>query len=89
MKQWIVMALAVAVCACVLAGTESRAEACGCLSPPEPPPGGGEDISINQSAEQTMFEVEEGPVTAQVLIHFAGKPRYQSLDSHPRVPLDF
>ncbi len=68
------MAVAAAVCACVLAATESRAEACGCLSPPQPPPGGGEDISINQSAEQIIFEVEEGFVTAHVLIQFAGKP---------------
>ena len=48
-----------------------RAEACGCLSPPAVTVG---DYAVNQRAEQIIFEVEPGWVTAHVLIKYAGAP---------------
>lgn len=48
-----------------------RAEACGCLSPPAVTAG---DYAVNQRAEQIIFEVEPGWVTAHVLIKYAGAP---------------
>ena len=48
-----------------------QAEACGCLSPPAAEAG---DFAVNQQSEQIIFEVEDGVVTAHVLIKFAGKP---------------
>ncbi len=48
------------------------AEACGCLSPPAPV--GDEEFAVNQQAEQIIFEVEPGFVTAHVLIQYAGAP---------------
>jgi hypothetical protein len=47
------------------------AQACGCLSPPAVTEG---DYAVNQSAEQIIFEVEPGWVTAHVLIKYAGDP---------------
>ncbi len=71
MKRIFIAAAAVAVaCAGALLVPENDAEACGCVSPPEV----GDDIAINQSAEQIIFEVEEGLVTAHVLIRYTGKP---------------
>lgn len=49
------------------------AEACGCLSPPAPTVD-AEEFAINQRAEQIIFEVEEGFITAHVLIQYAGHP---------------
>ncbi len=66
----IALAALAAACACTLLVTENEVEACGCVSPPV----AGEDIAINQSAEQIIFEVEEGFVTAHVLIRYTGKP---------------
>lgn len=48
-----------------------EAEACGCLSPPAVTEG---DYAVNQRAEQIIFEVEPGWVTAHVLIKYAGAP---------------
>lgn len=48
-----------------------QAEACGCLSPPAVTEG---DYAVNQRAEQIIFEVEPGWVTAHVLIKYAGAP---------------
>lgn len=48
------------------------AAACGCLSPPAPV--GDEEFAVNQQAEQIIFEVEPGFVTAHVLIQYAGAP---------------
>ncbi len=59
-----------------LAGLLSHAEstqACGCFSPPIPQPG-AVDFAVNQQAEQIIFEVEDGFVTAHVLIKYAGDP---------------
>jgi MYXO-CTERM domain-containing protein len=47
------------------------ADACGCLSPPVVSSG---DYAVNQRAEQIIFEVEPGWVTAHVLIKYSGKP---------------
>lgn len=51
---------------------ERQAEACGCLSPPEPIDGA--DYAVNQQSEQIIFEVEDGHVTAHVSIRYAGRP---------------
>ncbi|HEY5922062.1 MAG TPA: DUF2330 domain-containing protein [Kofleriaceae bacterium] len=55
----------------VLVAQTPVAEACGCLSPPAVTEG---DYAVNQSAEQIIFEVEPGWVTAHVLIKYAGDP---------------
>src|SRR5215212_5236238 len=47
------------------------ARACGCLSPPAVSEG---EYAVNQRAEQIIFEVEPGWVTAHVLIKYAGAP---------------
>ena len=47
------------------------ADACGCLSPPAVTEG---EFAVNQRAEQIIFEVEPGWVTAHVLIKYAGDP---------------
>ena len=47
------------------------ARACGCLSPPEVTEG---EYGVNQQAEQIIFEVGDGTVTAHVLIRYAGEP---------------
>jgi len=47
------------------------AHACGCLSPPAVAEG---SFAVNQQAEQIIFEVEPGWVTAHVLIKYAGDP---------------
>lgn len=61
-----------------LAGAPSHASACGCLSPPVPPPPGAVDeqaYAVNQQSEQIIFEVPgDGTVTAHVLIRYAGEP---------------
>src|SRR5882724_11037358 len=50
---------------------DTPAHACGCLSPPSVTEG---DFTVNQAAEQIVFEVEPGWVTAHVLIKYAGDP---------------
>jgi MYXO-CTERM domain-containing protein len=52
---------------------ESRAEACGCLSPPAPSVD-DTDYAVNQQAEQIIFEVEPEHIVAHVLIRYQGKP---------------
>ncbi len=60
------------------------AEACGCLSPPAVPVG---DYAVNQRAEQIIFEVEPGWVTAHVLIKYAGAPeKFAWIIPVPEVP---
>ncbi len=49
------------------------AHACGCFSPPIPQPA-EVNFAVNQQAEQIIFEVDEGVVTAHVLIRYAGDP---------------
>ena len=55
----------------------ASAHACGCLSPPIPPPmPGAVDFAVNQQSEQIIFEVEpDGHVVAHVLIRYAGRSR--------------
>jgi hypothetical protein len=60
------------------------AEACGCLSPPAVTTG---EFAINQRAEQIIFEVEPGWVTAHVLIRYAGDPsQFAWIVPVPEVP---
>ncbi len=68
----------------VLAGDSPPAKACGCLSPPAVTEG---EYAVNQSAEQIIFEVEPGWVTAHVLIRYAGDPaQFAWLVPVPEVP---
>src|SRR5215213_9736795 len=60
------------------------ADACGCLSPPAVTEG---EYAVNQRAEQIIFEVEPGWVTAHVLIKFAGDPaKFAWIIPVPEVP---
>lgn len=65
--------IAAAMAAALLGYIEHTAEACGCLSPPIPVLD-DEAFAVNQQSEQIIFEVEEGFVTAHVLIRYAGSP---------------
>src|SRR5215207_7217552 len=65
------VALGSVVSLAVLLVDTPAAYACGCLSPPAVTEG---DYAVNQSAEQIIFEVEPGWVTAHVLIKYAGDP---------------
>jgi hypothetical protein len=59
------------------------ADACGCFSPPV----SESDYAVNQSAEQIIFEVEPGWVTAHVLIRYAGDPsQFAWIVPVPEVP---
>ncbi|RLB45455.1 MAG: hypothetical protein DRJ42_29900, partial [Deltaproteobacteria bacterium] len=57
-------------------GMADEAEACGCFHPPVPPPDGvtADEFAVAQQSEQIIFEVEDGFVTAHVLIRYQGKP---------------
>jgi len=66
-----VLALALAIAVAIFTVEAQVAEACGCLSPPAVTEG---DYAVNQRAEQIIFEVEPGWVTAHVLIKYAGAP---------------
>jgi len=73
-----------AVSSLVLAGDSPPAEACGCLSPPAVSEG---EYAVNQSAEQIIFEVEPGWVTAHVLIRYSGDPaQFAWIIPVPEVP---
>src|SRR5689334_3768323 len=81
--------LTVAAAALVQAGEPPAAEACGCLSPmtPNPDPLSGEEYAVNQRAEQIIFEVEPGWVTAHVLIKYAGAPeKFAWIIPVPEIP---
>jgi hypothetical protein len=65
------LGLAATIVSATLLTDIRRAEACGCLSPPAVTEG---DYAVNQRAEQIIFEVEPGWVTAHVLIKYAGAP---------------
>ncbi len=59
------------------------AAACGCLAPPIDE----ENFVVNQQAEQIIFEVEPGFITAHVLIQYAGDPaKFAWLVPVPTVP---
>ena len=64
--------LSVAAALLAFGAFEPTAEACGCLSPPIPDPVNDDSFAVNQQAEQIIFEVEPGFVTAHVLIRYAG-----------------
>jgi hypothetical protein len=72
MSRWI---LAVGVALATWVGLADHAAACGCFSPPLPPPGVTADqYAVAQQSEQIIFEIEPGFVTAHVLIRYQGKP---------------
>lgn len=76
--------LALAAALGTLVGEPRVADACGCLSPPAVTSG---DYAVNQRAEQIIFEVEPGWVTAHVLIKYSGKPEsFAWLIPVPEVP---
>ncbi|MEM6992800.1 MAG: DUF2330 domain-containing protein, partial [Myxococcota bacterium] len=58
----------------ITAAWPNVADACGCLSPPDPVALGDDDFAVNQQAEQIMFEVGDDTITAHVLIRYAGEP---------------
>ncbi len=63
------------------------AHACGCLSPPIPAVS-DDAFAVNQQAEQIIFEVEPGFVTAHVLIRYAGEPdKFAWIVPVPDVPV--
>jgi hypothetical protein len=77
-------ALALLSAGAVLVAQTPVARACGCLSPPAVSEG---DYAVNQSAEQIIFEVEPGWVTAHVLIKYAGDPaQFAWIVPVPEVP---
>src|SRR5688572_14850802 len=68
----------------VLVTDVQTAAACGCLSPPAVEEG---EYAVNQRAEQIIFEVEPGWVTAHVLIKYAGDPaKFAWIVPVPEVP---
>ncbi|MBA3396565.1 MAG: DUF2330 domain-containing protein [Deltaproteobacteria bacterium] len=76
-------AMSFAACAALVVDTPV-AVACGCLSPPSVTEG---EFAVNQRAEQIIFEVEPGWVTAHVLIKYAGDPaKFAWLIPVPEVP---
>ncbi|MCW5806985.1 MAG: DUF2330 domain-containing protein [Deltaproteobacteria bacterium] len=79
--------MTVAAAALLQVGEPPAAEACGCLSPPAPTPLSSEAYAVNQRAEQIIFEVEPGWVTAHVLIKYAGAPeKFAWLIPVPELP---
>lgn len=80
----------VAVFAATLMGLNAAnvAHACGCFSPPVPPPNSS-NYAVNQQSEQIIFEVnqEDGTVTAHVMILYQGDPeQFGWLLPAPNVP---
>jgi len=65
----------------------SRAEACGCLAPPDPVALDTNNFAVNQQAEQIIFEVGEETVSAHVQIRYAGDPeQFAWIVAVPNVP---
>ncbi len=68
----------------LLVGTQ--ADACGCFAPPLPSPEAAE-FAVNQQAEQIIFEVQEGTISAHVRIFYQGDPEeFAWLLPMPSVP---
>jgi len=83
-----ITALTTAIAAAVITvAAPAPANACGCLSPPVPPPGVTE-YAVNQQAEQIIFEKPDmNTVRAHVLIRYAGDPEsFAWLVPVPSVP---
>jgi hypothetical protein len=79
------LGLTIAAAALIQVGDERTVEACGCLSPPAPV--SNEAYAVNQRAEQIIFEVEPGWVTAHVLIKYSGAPdKFAWLIPVPEIP---
>jgi len=85
MRASVVLALAASVAGTVTFALDTPiAHACGCLSPPAVSEG---EFAVNQEAEQIIFEVEPGWVTAHVLIKYAGDPsKFAWIIPVPEVP---
>jgi hypothetical protein len=84
MRAAAVLALTTSVAGALLLADTSIADACGCLSPPAVSEG---EFAVNQEAEQIIYEVEPGWVTAHVLIKYAGDPsKFAWLIPVPEVP---
>ncbi|MEM6296454.1 MAG: DUF2330 domain-containing protein [Myxococcota bacterium] len=67
--------------------TPNRADACGCLSPPDPVALDTDNFAVNQQAEQIIFEVGEETVSAHVQIRYAGDPeQFAWIVPVPNVP---
>lgn len=82
-----VCALSMAALALATALTPNRAEACGCLSPPDPVALDTDNFAVNQQAEQIIFEVGEETVSAHVQIRYAGDPeQFAWIVPVPNVP---
>ncbi|MBV8756753.1 MAG: DUF2330 domain-containing protein [Deltaproteobacteria bacterium] len=85
-----ISALAALAAASALVADTPAARACGCLSSPMPPPVppvGEVSYTVNQQAEQIIFEAEPGWVTAHVMIRYAGDPAsFAWLVPVPEVP---
>jgi hypothetical protein len=79
-----VLALGFGLAIAALVVDTPQAQACGCLSPPAVQEG---EYAVNQRAEQIIFEVEPGWVTAHVLIKYAGDPaKFAWIVPVPEVP---
>jgi MYXO-CTERM domain-containing protein len=84
MRASVVLALATSVVGALVLADTPVARACGCLSPPAVSEG---EFAVNQEAEQIIFEVEPGWVTAHVLIKYAGDPsKFAWIIPVPEVP---
>ena len=82
-----VCALSTAALALAATLTPNRAEACGCLSPPDPVALDTNNFAVNQQAEQIIFEVGEETVSAHVQIRYAGDPeQFAWIVPVPNVP---
>src|SRR5262245_55189185 len=83
-RHILLLALGLGVAVAVLTIEARTARACGCLSPPAVTEG---EYAVNQRAEQIIFEVEPGWVTAHVLIKYAGAPdKFAWIVPVPEVP---
>src|SRR5678815_5914324 len=83
-RHFLVAGLSLLTAGAVLVAQTPVANACGCLSPPAVTEG---DYAVNQRAEQIIFEVEPGWVTAHVLIKYAGAPdKFAWIVPVPEVP---
>src|SRR5690606_35080337 len=84
-SAWSKSVIAVACCVVSLSFSE-EASACGCFAPPIPTPEEA-TFAVNQQAEQIIFEVADGRVSAHVRIFYQGEPEeFAWLLPMPNVP---